>query len=220
MENVPNPSDEGTMGCGESTQVERISTEKTAEDTIVESVDPLRGQVSKQLSMGSMQMSGRGVPDHIQKLAEENPGQVTIMEWTPTKTFDALDARDVASYVKFIQKEFVSLLHTTKNGVTDEQLRMRMCSHPPIAHFAEKYEKVFTSITTREIATNPQLMTPILFQVYLLQEMQNGKLTDDQARSMVANSAMDAMLKEGVRKGVISPEDVRKARAGNDATSE
>lgn len=175
--------------------------------------DPLRGQVSRQLSMGQMQTTGRGVPEHIRKLAEENPGQVTIMEWAPTKVFDALDARDVASYVKYIQKEFVALLHTTKNGVCDDELRTRMCCHPPIANFANKYEKVFTSITTREIATNPQLMTPILFQVYLLQETQSGRLSDDQARSMVANSAMEALLKEGMRKGVISAEDVQKAKS-------
>ena len=129
--------------------------------------DPLRGQVARQLSMEQMQTTGRGVPEHIKKLAEENPGQVTIMEWTPTKTFEALDARDVASYVKYIQKEFVALLHTTKNGVSDDELRTRMCCHSPISNFANKYEKVFTSITTREIATNPQLMTPILFQVHV-----------------------------------------------------
>jgi hypothetical protein len=172
----------------------------------------LSGEVARQLALGHQQTAGRGVPDHIKKLAEDNPGQVAIMEWAPTKTFEALDARDVATYVKYIQHEFVCLLHTTKSGVSDEELRARLCSHQPIANFAEKYEKVFMMITTREIATNPQLMTPVLFQVYLLQETQQGRISEEQARSMVANSAMEAILKEGVRKGAIRREDVDNAK--------
>ena len=172
--------------------------------------DNLVGLVNRQLNMGNMTAStGTGVPEHIQKLARDNPGQVSIMEWTPTKSFKALDAKDVASYVKFIQQEFVALLHTTKNGVTDAELRLRLCKHKPIANFAHKYEKIFTSITNRDIATNPQLMTPILYQVFLLQELQAGHISEDHAKSLVASSAMEAMMKEAHRRGAITIDELR-----------
>lgn len=178
------------------------------------SLDSLREQLALQMRapQSHAMTDGSGVPQHVRKLAEDNPGQVTIMEWAPTKTFKALDARDVASYVKYIQHEFVCLLHTTKAGVTDEELRARMRTHGPIDHFAQKYEKVFKSITTREIATNPRLMTPILFQLHLLQEHQSGRISEENARAMVAKSAMEAMLTESMRRGVITPEEVSRAK--------
>ena len=144
-------------------------------------------------------MGGPGVPEHIKKMAEENPDSVTIMEWTPEKEFPALAASTVTSYVKFVQEEYVKLLHTTSS--TDEELRTRLCTHAPVNAFKEKYTRVFEKITTREIATNPRLMSPILFQLHLLEQVQSGKISEDQARASVADSALNAVVSEARSRG-------------------
>ena len=76
------------------------------------------------------------------------------------KTFKSDNANDVAVVLKYIQMEFVSTLHTTRRS--DEEIRSAMLTHGPIRDFADKYSTIFEKITTREIATNPILMTPIL----------------------------------------------------------
>lgn len=175
---------------------------------------PLQGEIARQIRMGRhVSASGgddefAGIPAHVRKLKEENPGQVAIMEWVPTKHFDPVNAQNLAALVGWIHREFVALLHTQKRGVTDEQLRARMRTNTTINNFADKYEHVWKNVTTRDVATNPALMTPILFQLHCLQQIERGHITEEQAKAMVADCAMNSMIKEAVRQGKLAPADI------------
>lgn len=147
------------------------------------------------------------IPFHIRNRAENDP-QCTIMQWTPTKTFESVNAEDVAILVKYIQNEFVKVLHTSKHS--DEEIRTAMLQHPPIRNFQEKYSTIFQKITTREIALNPVLMTPILYQVYILGEVQSNRLSEDQAKALIAKAAFEAVVKEGIKRGAISQNEAKK----------
>ena len=164
-------------------------------------------------SSGATEVLSSGIPSHIQQLADRNPGQVSVMEWVPTKTFSPLSPTNVAAFTKYCHTEFVKLLHTTP-PTPDSDPRGRMKMHPPIAAFAEKYSTLFEKITTRDIATNPKLMQPILYQTFLLEKVNSGEITDEQAKGFVANSAMEAVLSEMVRRGAISPTEADAARRG------
>ena len=163
-------------------------------------------------SLPSVPREGEGgLPSHIEQLADRHPGQVSVMQWVPTKTFSPLSPTNVAAFTKYCHNEFVKLLHTT-SPTPDSDLRERMKMHPPIAAFAEKYSTLFEKITTRDIATNPKLMQPILYQTFLLEKVNSGEITEEQAKGFVANSAMEAVLSEMVRRGAISPTEAEAAR--------
>lgn len=178
-------------------------------------VDNLSGLVSRRLRQGDVSTvvaKGDDIPEHIRKLAEDNPGQVSIMQWTPTKVFSPLTAENVAAFTKYVHDEYVKLLHTTVGGESDQELRDRMKKHAPIRLYADNYERVFEKITTRDIALNPRIMTTIFYQTYLLQQVNSGKLDEQQAKGLVANAAMDTVLTEMVKRGAISQEEADDAK--------
>lgn len=140
------------------------------------------------------------VPKQVAQVMADHPDkEVTVMQWEPEYTFPPLEAKTVSKYVKFVQSEFVKLLHTTNDA--DENLRTRLRTHPPVDAFAQKYAMVFDKITNREIATNPRLMTPILYQLYLLEQVQAGKMTEQQAKASVSESALSAVVSEARSRG-------------------
>ena len=139
---------------------------------------------------------------HIRDRAEQDP-QVQVMEWRPEEEFDALSAEQVMRFVKYIQREFVALLHTTPKGPegTDEALRERLRQFGPINAFASKYKRWFQNCTTAEIVTNPRLFTALLFQIYQKELVEKGAITEEQAKANVAQSAMEAIVGEMYSKG-------------------
>lgn len=138
-------------------------------------------------------MLNNKIPEHIQKRIDNNEN-VSVMQWEPEKTFDQIAAATVTKFVKWIHKEFLSLLHTTKD--TDIILRNRMLKFEPVESFASKFPTVFEKITTREIATNPRLLAPIFFQLEILQKVQSGEMSNDQAKSSIAEASLAALKTE------------------------
>jgi hypothetical protein len=179
---------------------ESISSEETVEENTVD------GTVARRIAGGSFETDGNSVgavPAHIRKMADENPGKVTMMEWQPQKTFQPIDPSDLARFQNYIHREFIGLL---AGKGTDEEHRKRMLSHKPICDFAERHPILFTKLTTRDIATNPRLMYPLKFQLHVREKVLRGELTEDQGKAMVATAAMQAIVGESVARGAMTPE--------------
>ena len=141
-------------------------------------------------------------PAHIVNAANENPN-VTVMEYTYDQVLKPLNADTVASYVKVISTEYLKLLHQTKSS--DEEIRQRLKTHEPFLNFAKRYQTIFQKITTRDIVTSPPLMSVIIFQVYLLEQVQSGKMTETQAQHAIAKASSEAVMHELKRKGISPP---------------
>lgn len=171
-------------------------------------MDDLAGAVQKRISDGAVATTPSGnqvgaVPAHVQKLADENPGKVTMMEWRPQREFCPLDPADLARFQNYIHREFMGLL---RESGTDEQHRERMKTHKPIRDFAERHPILFEKLTTRDIATNARLMYPLQFQLHVREKVLKGELTEDQGKAMVANAAMQAIVGESVARGAMTAE--------------
>ena len=55
---------------------------------------------------------------------------------------------------------------------------------------------------------NPALMSVIMFELHCLEQFQNGKITEEQAKALVAERAMTQLIAEGVRQGKLDPSDI------------
>ena len=167
----------------------------------------VEGCVAKRLADGSMTTTNGNqvgsVPPHVQHLADQNPGRVTMMEWKPKKTFDPLDPADLERYQNYIHREFMGLL---RGKGTDEDHRKRLKTHEPIWGFAERHPILFEKLTTRDIATNPRLMYPLRFNLHIRAMVLRGEITEDQGKGMVAAAAMQAVVAESVSRGIMTPE--------------
>ena len=166
----------------------------------------VEGTVAQRVAEGTFATDGDrvgAIPAHVQQLADENPGRVTMMEWRPQKTFEPLDPSDLARFQNYIHREFLGLL---RESGTDEEHRERMKTHKPIRDFAERHPVLFGKLTTRDIATNPRLMYPLQFQLHVREKVIKGELTEDQGKAMVANAAMQAIVGESVARGAMTPE--------------
>lgn len=130
-------------------------------------------------------------PQHILDKAKNDP-RVTLMDWKFEQTLPPLVAETVTAYIKVIQGEFVKLLHTNKE--TDEVYREWLVGHKPFMDFKTRYPTIFKKITTREFALSPPLMSLVLYEVYILEQVQNGKLTEAEAQQKIAKSALECMI--------------------------
>ena len=156
-------------------------------------------------------IGGTGVPAHIAKMAEENPDGVTVMQWVPTREFPPLAAETVTHFVRFTHKEFLGLLCCTK-ATSDAELRKRMREYHPVDAFADKYERWFEMVTTRDVATNDRLMAALFHQLHVLEMLQAGDVSGDQARAAVGDVCMNAVLAEARSRGahVDDPRDAHR----------
>lgn len=185
-------------------------------DQLLPPCDRLAGEVGRRLAAGNgittLTSTGDAVPEHVQKMMEDNPGQVSIMQWTPTHEFTPCSATDVATNVKRVHARYLNEMH--QQLLTDVEMRAYLRQEPATDAFARKYARVFECITRREVATNPRLMTPILHQLYILEEVQGGRMTENQAKGAIASVAMEAIIAEAVSKRTMDPDAVREATAG------
>jgi hypothetical protein len=149
------------------------------------------------------------IPEHILKLKEDHPGQVSIMEWKPVREFKPVSATDLKQVVTWIKDEFVQLLATHND--TDENFRNRMVTGcETIRVFADNYPKMFGLITRREVVFNPRMVAVLMYQVHVLEQLTNGTINEEQAKSFVADSAMNNLLQEAVEQGKLAPEDLQR----------
>ena len=177
-------------------------------------VDPLAGTVERGLeqrvqptTIGCEDKRGfENVPDHILQMKDENPSQVAIMEWKPQLTFLPMDAKDVAAIYNWIKSEYLLLLQ--HHNDTDEEYRARMRTDATIDNFADKYPTLFSKITDRNVVLNPRLVAVLNFEIHVLDKLQRGECTDEQAKAFVAEMAMTSMLKEAVSMGRLNPQDI------------
>jgi hypothetical protein len=167
--------------------------------------DPLSGAVARRLQQGAVEATGQ-VPEHIQQMKEENPSQVAIMEWVPEKEFTQVDARALGVLVQWIKREFVALLQNGKE--TDAVFRARMATHPAIVDFADKYPQLFGMLTTREVVLNPRMCAVLTYQVHVLEQVQQGVVTEEQAKGLVAQAALQSLVQQAVSDGKLDPADV------------
>lgn len=151
-------------------------------------------------------------PQHILDKANEDP-RVTVLEYTYDRELPPLDAETVARYLKTIRAEFVQLLHQTSSSDTD--LRHRLKTHKQFADFAERYPMLFSKITNRDIVTSDALMSAVYFQVYVLEQVQKGAMTESQAQAAIAKASFDAFTREMRRQGV-TPQSMPSLEAGKD----
>ena len=150
-----------------------------------------------------------GVPEHVLAMKDANPGQVNIMQWTPCAEFEMVDARSLTSVALWIKHEFVLLLQNFKD--TDLAFRLRMIENSPvIGKFARNYPKLFTQLTTRSTVLNPALISVVMYQLHCLEQYQAGKITEQQAKALVAEQAMTQLLAESVRQGKLDPNEIPK----------
>lgn len=117
-----------------------------------------------------------------------------VMDWKFEQELEPLRAETVGSYVRVIQREFMQLLHQTT--CSDDVLRARLCTHEPFSNFSKRYPTIFSKITKREFASSPRLMSLILFEIFTLERLQKGELTEDGAKQCIAKATMDALTAE------------------------
>ena len=193
-----------------------MSTEDQATTEVVGGPSPLVGTVqhfvNRERANCSHASAYDGVPDHIVRMKDENPGQVSIMQWVPSREFKPVDAKSVASVACWVKDEFVALMHTQLRETPVQVLRARLRTDPTINTFAANYEKIFEKLTDPDIVTNPNLLTAIMFQLHVLEQLQAGVVSDEQAKALVAECAMTNILKEAVRTGKLDPRDIPKPR--------
>ena len=174
--------------------------------------DELVGTVERRLARTSIPTAttSDGVPEHILKMKQENPSQVSLMQWKPIKEFEMADAKKLTSVAMWIKNEFVGLMQNNKDS--DMNFRLRMFdSCPHIGKFATTYPKFFTQLTTRAVVLHPPFLTALMFQLHVLEQVQMGHISDDHAKSMIAERTMTEMLSEAVRQGKVDPSDIPKA---------
>ena len=138
------------------------------------------------------------LPEKVQKFQAENPGQLSIMEWKAEHEFEKLPVEMIAQYQKFIHREFLGLL---RYGGSDDEHRERLKQHEGISNFARRHPIIFEKITNREFATNPRLMYPLEFQLYIRKMVDKGILTETNGKAMVAECVTKALVEENLSRG-------------------
>jgi len=138
-------------------------------------------------------------PQSLIDKADADP-RVTIMEWKFERELEPLGAETVAAYVKVIQNEFCKLAHQTK--CADLEMRERLLTHTPFRDFSVRYPTTFKKITTLEFAASPPLMSLVLYEITVLQSVQNGEISEATAKGYIAQATMSAMMADLKRRGI------------------
>lgn len=173
--------------------------------------DELIGTVERRVGQENVPTvaTSDGVPEHVLAMKDANPGQVSIMQWKPCQEFEMVDAKSLTSVALWIKHEYVLLLQNFKDEDLNFRLRMIQNSEV-IGKFARNYPKLFTQLTTRSTVLNPALISIVMYELHCLEQYQAGKITEEQAKALVAEQAMTQLIAESVRQGKLDPSEIPK----------